>query len=169
MAFRQRTKESYIQCRAKASQYAKELGYSSELLALVIHGTIGVAVNCALRELESWELQATTHGTNAANLTDLMSRGERQRQQPRAWPYFAAWGLTSAAALAACILLTPAAPVIGPGLGMTLGDKLLLGGVGVWTASAAGGLFIHREIGERNQGRPSFFGGERRPLASSAR
>lgn len=43
-AFRPRDSESYLNARAKASQYAKELEYSPELLLAVLHDTVAMAV-----------------------------------------------------------------------------------------------------------------------------
>jgi hypothetical protein len=133
MAFRQRTKDSYLQCRSKASQYAKELKYTPELLACVIHDTVTLAVNGGRAEWDAWRMQASEEGRDTQVLSAAYASGlanPAPRGRIPLWAFAGGWAYSSAVLSlvlgSASVALLPSAALVS---GWTLASGALYVGL----------------------------------------
>jgi len=75
MAFRQRTSTTPLLLRTKCAQYAKELGMSAEQLALVMHGSITLAMVTTGKERGAWSWLSGWAGNTMLSWSEKLRQG----------------------------------------------------------------------------------------------
>jgi len=76
VTYRERTQELILALRARASQYAKEIGLSSEYLAVVIAGTVALAHLVGQSETNGWRMLGGHAGRVSEEWSDKFASGK---------------------------------------------------------------------------------------------